>query len=1175
MTAEGIEGVAAAVERRIVTVLFADLVDFTSLSERLDAEDVASIQDAYFAAVRETIGRYGGELEKFIGDAAMAVFGVPRARDDDAERAVRAGLALVAAVAQLGARLGLDEGELRVRVGVTTGEVVHAVEGPDAGRVTGDTVNTAARLQAAADPGTVLIGEDTALAVAEAIETAGGAPLTLKGKAAPVRAWRAVGLRVQRSRAVAMGSLRAPTIGRDRELEALMADVAAVAATRSTLRRFLIAPPGVGKTRVVEELVRRAESMPERPTISRVRLRPEGTGSFDPLVPIAIAAATSAGVALEERAVAERLAARGLPSARANVVAAELADLAATSPRAAGARSGPSGVTVADRDARFEAWLEAVDVLVERPQLWVVEDVHWASDDVLAFLDAAAARPARSGRLILATARPAILERLGPRGAADESILELATLAPVDAATLVRSLVGDALPSDLVETIAERSDGNCLFIEELLRTWVGTGALVEIEPSGGATRSAGGAITGMGASPPTVGDEAEPSSRWRLTVSAGQIPLPASVQAIYAAQLDDLPGPARQAARRGSVAGRRFPLRAMRALGVPGAGAAVDELKRRALVAGPQDEPLTGEVFAYRHALLRDAGYASLARAERADLHVRLAAWLESAAGVDADVLAGRIGEHLALAVESAPALARDVVPGRSRSDVARDAARWLERGAARAATDGALGTAATLLRRAVALTDDGDGADLARRLVALGRSLTPVGGLDEADDAFARAMDAARSARDGGDDRWRVGYADAAEARCGLLFERLRFVDAWHLGDAALEELGDDDDLPAARVRLARSRGRTGETNDASGWIADADRAVAAAVAAGDEDAEYGFRRDRLAARSEGGLADAEEWVAFRPLAEARGDVGATVSARLMEAAYRAGTDPRAALAILDPARGLAVARGLVERLGWVHHATAEAALGSGDWDLVLEAGMEGVELGERHGYDRIAVRSWSTVLPVASLRGDRAVLDHAMRWFAERADRLPDSPYGRVLYAGAEAWIATAGRARPPSDGGPPDGAPDGPEIDHLRPAFPLWLAEGRFEWAAATDAIADAWFGAGRLEWLETLVDAAAAADLPPDAPDLTVGAAFEIVGARLGLARGTTTPDEAATTIRGAISPLRAAGIAFWTARGLRILDGIERASPAERDEMVAIEARLGLVRPALVLEPTSG
>src|SRR3982751_6460036 len=161
--------VPRVVERRIVTVLFADLVGFTALSERLDAEDVADVQDAYFDAVREAVARHGGLLEKFVGDAAMAVFGAPRVRDDDAERAVRAGLSLLAAVTRVGAALGLEQGALRLRVGVNSGEVVYGAGTAERGPVTGDAVNVAARLQAAADPGSVVVGELTALTVADAV----------------------------------------------------------------------------------------------------------------------------------------------------------------------------------------------------------------------------------------------------------------------------------------------------------------------------------------------------------------------------------------------------------------------------------------------------------------------------------------------------------------------------------------------------------------------------------------------------------------------------------------------------------------------------------------------------------------------------------------------------------------------------------------------------------------------------------------------------------------------------------------------------------------------------------------------------------------------------------------------------------------------------------------------
>jgi len=285
------------VERRIVTVLFADLVGFTALSERLDAEDVATVQDAYFALVRDTVARHGGRLEKFIGDAAMAAFGVPRGRDDDAERAVRAGLALVEAVERLGARLQLEGGDLRLRVGVNTGEVVHATDGPDAGRVTGDTVNTAARLQTAADPGGVLLGEATALAVAAALEVEAVPPLVLKGKAAPVHAFRVVGVRPDRSRELAMGSLRAPIVGRDGELAELDAALQRTTRTGASERWLVLAPPGVGKTRLLDTFAGHAASLVPPPVVWRIRLRPEPAGAFDALAPLVTAAFHDAGLA--------------------------------------------------------------------------------------------------------------------------------------------------------------------------------------------------------------------------------------------------------------------------------------------------------------------------------------------------------------------------------------------------------------------------------------------------------------------------------------------------------------------------------------------------------------------------------------------------------------------------------------------------------------------------------------------------------------------------------------------------------------------------------------------------------------------------------------------------------------------------------------------------------------
>ena len=241
-----------AYERRIVSVLFADLVGFTTLGERLDPEDVAAIQDRYFAAVRQAVERYGGRLEKFIGDAAMAAFGVPRTLDDDAERAVRCGLAIVAAVERLDAELDLEPGVIAVRVGIATGEVVHAEAAPDAGRVTGDTVNLAARLQTGAAPAAVLdLGGHGARRQGGGRARPAARPRA-QGKARGFAlAWPS-GRAPSWSREVAMADLRVATLGREAELGALLgalervrqrADDRTVARRRSTGNRQ-DAPPG-------------------------------------------------------------------------------------------------------------------------------------------------------------------------------------------------------------------------------------------------------------------------------------------------------------------------------------------------------------------------------------------------------------------------------------------------------------------------------------------------------------------------------------------------------------------------------------------------------------------------------------------------------------------------------------------------------------------------------------------------------------------------------------------------------------------------------------------------------------------------------------------------------------------------------------------------------------------
>ncbi len=1122
--------VSAASERRVVTVLFADLVGFTTLGERLDAEDVATIQDAYFGLVRETLGRYGGRLEKFIGDAAMAVFGVPRSLDGDAERAVRGGLALIAGLSAIGTRLGLDE-ELRVRVGATTGEVVHVVEGPDAGRISGDSVNTASRLQSAARPGTVLVDRNTAFAIADALELRALDPIALKGKRELVPVWEVVAERPERSRELAMGSLRAPIIGREPELMRLDGAVADVREDGGRRAITVVAPPGVGKTRLVDEFASRVSGDPTM-AVWRARLRPEVIGPYDAVRSLLSQAVGEGEARLR---LPDRLIASGVLSPRADV----LADTLEWTLNGA----GTTGET--DRSALFAAWLEAFDALAAgRIQIWILEDIHWAGPDLLGFLGEALLGHG-APRLVCSTARPSFLDAppdwASAGRATGHELLHLGTLEASNATELIDSLVGNCLPSSLAARIAERSDGNCLFIEELLRTWVGVGTLI---PDG---------------------------DGWRLATPEEDVALPASVHAIYASQLDDLPPAARTAARRGSVAGRRFPRAALEPLGVPEVDAALDSLLRRALVSGPLPDPETGPAFAYRHALLRDAGYASLARAERADLHVRLAHWLEEAARDRLDLVAGTIGDHYASALDVAPALAGQIAPGLSREECAPLAATWLERAGDVAQRSAASAAAASFFRRALELTAPSSDLDRARRAIELGRSLVTIGGVEEAATSFEQGLQAARRARDAKSDGqggpWRGVFARGADALATLRYEQLQFVESWKLSERALAEMGttavkggnrDAIDLDAIRLQVSASRGLSGETNDALPWVAAAERAVSAAEAAGDDEYAYAARRELAGARSEAGLASDADWKAIRELASARQDFATEVSASIMESAYRMSEAPREAVAILLGTREVAIAHGLTERLGWVDHALCESHLGGGDWARGIEAGLIGLDLAERHGYARIAVRSLASLLPMASLRSDLTVLERARHWFESFGDRLPDSPYGRVLHAAADLWIATGDSAAVP-------------DVEHIRPAFPQILDQGGFEFTASVDAILDAWVTAGRHDWVREAIEAAVAAPPSADRSDVQIGSLLlhavriDATAVALPAAAGWPTIDGPAL-VREIAARYRAIRSPFWVARALTVLEDLRSMTEVERAERDAITVELGLVRP---------
>ena len=1007
---------SADVERRIVSVLFADLVGFTPLSESLDPEDVATVQDAYFSATRETIQRYGGVLEKFIGDAAMAVFGAPLARDDDAERAVRAGLALIGALEQLEARLGLAPRTLQLRVGVNTGEVVHATSGPDAGRVTGDTVNTAARFQAAARPGAVLIGELTALSVAESITTEPIGAVELKGKADPVRAWEAIGARPQPSRDEALGALRAPMLGRDQELSSLRGAIEAATAARTAARIVVIAPPGVGKSRLLIEL---GAATSATVTLRSARVRPQAAAPYE--------AVAQLFAAEDADRLPGALPTAGVVAARAAVIEAEVRRLADPSEPMAGA----AGDLSAERDARFDAWTTALDALADRPELWLVEDVHWAGGDLLAFLEHAEHAPTRHGRLIVATARPSLLETAPDWCEARR--LDLGPLPPTDAGALVQALLGAALPAELVAALVERADGTPLFIEELLRTWASIGTLVREDGA------------------------------WRLAVRPESVILPPTVQAIYAAQLDDLPPDARAVARRGSVAGRRIPVAALETLGVEGRDG-LDRLVRRAFVRGPLMDPVTGDVYAYRHALLRDVGYASLARAERARLHVAMARWLEGIACDRAGIVAEAVAEHYASARESLPALAVADMP--DRTALATNAAAWFERAAEAALALSAPEAAARTLARAIELTDTEANQDLARRRLQLGRVLAASADLDAAIGEIESSLDLAA------DDP--APTADAAYELARAYMQQIRFAEAEQVTTSALERLADAP--AAARARLqALHAWAIAALGRRDGVLAELDAAWDAAQASGDTNLQVDVLIHRNPASSEIGEGSEDDWALLEDRARAVGRWEQAVIAGRMRVLISLETDLRTGLAGLGASIELAATHGLTEQLGWGQSTRCEALWVLGELDAAIEAGLAAIELAERYAYQRLGFRTWVALLPISAARRDSDLAARYERWWDGAKAHFPPSPspYGRMLLGATDVWLARATGQPTPT---PPA---DLAEFDTVF-SNPHYLA--------AVETVVESWLDAGLSDQASAAVDVVVRDAASPDAPIL---------------------------------------------------------------------------------------
>src|SRR4051794_4358575 len=612
-------------ERKIVTVLFADLVGFTSRSERMDVEDVRGTLAPYHALLREQLEHYGGTVEKFIGDAVMALFGAPVAHEDDPERAVRAALSIRAAIDRLNDEPGLD---LHVRVGVNTGEAL-VVLGADAARgegmASGDVVNTAARLQTAAPVDGILVGETTYHATDRAITYRSAEPVMAKGKSQPLPVWEAVEARARLGVDVVQWPTT-PLVGRGEEVDLLLDALRRCRSERAVQLVTLVGVPGIGKSRLVWELMQAVERDPDFITWRQGRSLPYGDG----VTYWALGEMIKAQAGILDSDTAHDAGGK---------LQAAVADLIPDPTEAAWveehvrALAGLESAATVGGNRHSEAaaaWRRFLDALADRhPLVLVFEDLHWADDALLDFIDHLADWSSDVPMLVVCTARPELLDRRGGWGGGKRNALTVALspLADSDIARLIGTLLEQALlPAETQVMLLRTAEGNPLYAEEYVRMLIDRGHLQH------------------------------DSGRWRLAVTA-ELPVPESVQGLIAARLDDLPVDQKRLLQDAAVLGKVVWLGAVASMsGVDRyqAEAHLHALERREMLRRERRSSVAaGTEDAFRPLLMRDVAYGQIPRIQRADKHQRAAAWIESLSADRADV-PDMLAHHYARALEYA-----------------------------------------------------------------------------------------------------------------------------------------------------------------------------------------------------------------------------------------------------------------------------------------------------------------------------------------------------------------------------------------------------------------------------------------------------------------------------------------------------------------------------------------
>jgi class 3 adenylate cyclase/tetratricopeptide (TPR) repeat protein len=602
-----------AAERRLVSVLFADLVGFTTLSENRDAEEVRDLLTRYFDTARRIIDRYGGTIEKFIGDAVMAVWGTPVAQEDDAERAVRAALDLVGAITTLGEQVGSSE--LRMRAGVATGEAAVTVGAEGQGMVAGDLVNTASRLQSVAPPGAVLVGDPTRRASEASIAYEPAGSHELKGKAEPVELWRALRVVASRLGFLRASGLEAPFVGRGREIRRVKEMFHMCEEEKRAHLLSVVGVGGIGKSRLSNEFERYIDGLADTVWWHRGRCLSYGEGvTYWALAEM---------VRMRARIAEEEDPTSALAKLQAVVqeFVPDLEERRWMEPRLAHLLSLEER-SARDREELFSAWRMFFERLAQQnPIVMVFEDLHWADASLLDFIEYLLEWSRNHPVFIVTLARPELAERRSDWGAGKRNFTSM-FLEPLSSEAMDELLDGliPGMPTDLKARIGDRAEGVPLYAVETVRMLIDRGMLTK------------------------AGD------RYETSGAIESLDVPETLHALIAARLDGLRQDERRVIQDASVLGKSFTKPAVAALtgmSEPDVEPVLAGLVRKEVL-GLQADPRSPErgQYGFLQALVQKVAYETLSRKERKGLHLAVAEYLDTTWGSEDEEIVEVVASH-------------------------------------------------------------------------------------------------------------------------------------------------------------------------------------------------------------------------------------------------------------------------------------------------------------------------------------------------------------------------------------------------------------------------------------------------------------------------------------------------------------------------------------------------